>query len=78
MKTYHPPDWEPFPIFEEWVASAAERVGLGTMTTEQIGMAVILAVLVVVAPVLTLRWRRASSEQAECDPDLEAQEPAGG
>lgn len=78
MKSYHPPDWEPIPIFEDWVAGTAEQLGLGTVTTEQVGVGVILAMLVVVALLLTLRWRRAPSKPTERDPDLEAQEPAGG
>lgn len=69
MKTYHPPDWEPIPIFEEWVAGMAERFGLGAITAEQVGLGAFLATMLVVALVLSLRSRSASSgvpaQQAE-------------
>lgn len=78
MKKYHPPGWEPIPIFEEWVAETGEQLGLGAITVEQVGLGAILAVGVVVALLLSLRWRRASSGQAERNPGLEAREPEGG
>lgn len=55
MKTYHPPDWEPTPIFEAWAASTAGQLGLGA----------ILATVVLVAFLLSLRWRRAKDGAAD-------------
>ena len=55
MKSYHPPEWEPTPIFEAWAASTAGQVGLGA----------ILALVVLVAFLLSLRWRRVKDGAAD-------------
>ena len=57
MKTYHPPEWEPTPIFEAWAASTAGQLGLGA----------ILAAVVLVALLLSLRWRRPKAGAADND-----------
>ena len=80
MKKYHSPGWEPTPIFEKWVGGTAEQVGLGAITTEQVGLVAILAAVVVVVVVLLLSLlrRKGSSGQMQRIRGLEAPEAMTG
>lgn len=69
MKTYHPPGWEPISVFEQWLVETGEQLGLGAITVEQFGVGALLAELVLIALVLTLRSRNASSGEPVQKPE---------